>query len=79
MRCPGCGTEMAEGTAYCSNPSCGAVPGQAPQSVRHIKIEKNIKFNFKLNFVTLARLAALLIAVLAFAYLYFGAKVHKLG
>ncbi len=78
MRCPKCGTEMAEGTAYCSNPSCGAVPGrQAPQATRYIKIEKNIKLDFKLNFVTLARLAAFIIAGLAFAYLFFGVKAPK--
>lgn len=76
MRCPKCGTEMGEGTAYCANPSCGAVPGQA-KPARRFKIEKNVDLKVKLDFITLARLAALLIAVLAFAYLYFGAKIHK--
>lgn len=77
MLCLKCGTEMGEGTAYCANPSCGAVPGPAPQVSRHIKIEKSLKFNFKLNFVTLARLAAIIIAGLAFAYLFFGVKAPK--
>lgn len=76
MRCPKCGTEMGEGTAYCANPSCGAVLGQA-QPARRFKIEKSFNLKVKLDFVTLARFAALLIAVLAFAYLYFGAKIHK--
>lgn len=77
-RCSRCGTEMAEGTAYCANPSCGAVPGQPPPpAVRRIKIEKNISLNFKLNFVSLARLAAFIIVGLAFAYLFFSVKPAK--
>lgn len=76
MRCPKCGAEMGEGTAYCANPSCGAVSGPA-QPARRFKIEKNLDLKVKLDFVTLARFAALLIAGLAFAYLYFGAKVPK--
>ena len=67
---------MAEGTAYCANPACGAVSGQT-QPARQFRIDENINLKVKLDFVTLARFAALLIAVLAFAYLYFGAKVHK--
>ena len=75
MRCPKCGAEMGEGTAYCSNPACGAVPGQNPApATRQIKIEKNINVKIKLDFVALARLAAIVIAGLAFAYLFFGVK-----
>lgn len=77
-RCPKCGAEMAEGTAYCANPSCGAVPGQQkPAVTRSGKIEKSINLNFKLNFVALARLAAIIIAGLAFAYLFFSVKTPK--
>ena len=76
MLCPKCGAEMGEGKAYCANPACGAVPGQ-PQPARRIRIEKNIKLDFKLDFVTLARVAALVIAGLAFCYLFFGVRAAK--
>jgi predicted nucleic acid-binding Zn ribbon protein len=75
MNCPKCGLPIPDGVAYCSNPACGAVTGApAPRAERHIKIEKTVKLNFKLDFVKLARLAAAIIALLAGAYLYFFAR-----
>jgi len=78
MLCPKCGTELGEGKAYCANPACGAVPGQqAPKVVRSVKITRNYDLKFKLDFVKLARLAAVIIAGLAFAYLFLGVKTVK--
>lgn len=77
-RCPACGAELEEGKAYCSNPACGAVPGRTPSpAARQIKIEKYIHVKFKFDFVLLARLAAIVIAGLALAYLFFGVKAPK--
>ncbi|OGR44554.1 MAG: hypothetical protein A2X35_00380 [Elusimicrobia bacterium GWA2_61_42] len=73
MRCPKCGAEIEGGKAYCSNPACGAVPGQAKPASRYVVV-KNLSFNLSFDFVKLARLGALLIAILAAAYLYFFAK-----
>ncbi len=65
--CPKCGLKMAEGTAYCNNPACGAVPGQNQAPVTRQSRD----------FVLLARLAAIVIAGLAFSYLFFGVKAPK--
>ncbi|OGR64213.1 MAG: hypothetical protein A2X31_13155 [Elusimicrobia bacterium GWB2_63_22] len=71
MNCPKCGTAIEEGKAYCSNPACGAVTGAGVKQTREIKLEKELKFKLVMDFAVLARLGALLIVILAAAYLYF--------
>lgn len=72
MNCPKCGSAIEEGKAYCSNPACGAVTGAARQQPpRVVKIHKEINMKFVLDFTRLARAAAILIVLLAAAYLYF--------
>ena len=78
MNCPECGREMKEGRAYCSNPACGALPGRAEAGKSGGgNAGKGIAGGRRLNFVDLARLAAGLIAALAFAYLYFSGKAGR--
>ncbi len=73
MNCPRCGAAVGEGRAYCSNPACGAAPATAGPA-KEVKMEKSVSFRLTLDFVTLARLAAALIALLAAAWLYFFAR-----
>ena len=71
MNCPACGAPIGEGKAYCSNPSCGAaapVPGN--KTVLDKKVELKITFDFAL----IARLAAVLIVLIAAALLYFARR-----
>lgn len=72
--CPKCGAEIEEGKAYCSNPACGAVTGEQPVTEKKIVIDKQVTVNLKFDFVLIARLAALAIAALALAGLYFSAR-----
>ncbi|MDD2805876.1 MAG: hypothetical protein PHV33_09995 [Elusimicrobiales bacterium] len=73
--CPKCGAAIEEGKAYCDDPACGAVlPGPAERQSKYIAINKEVNLNFKLDFVMLARMAALAIAALAAALLYFSRK-----
>jgi hypothetical protein len=75
MNCPRCGQEIGEGKAYCSNPACGAVTAARPsEATRTIKYDKELKFKLVMDFTNLARLGALLIVILAAAYLYFFAR-----
>lgn len=71
MNCPKCGAPIGEGKAYCSNPACGAVTGSETRQTREIKLEKELKFKLVMDFTVVARLGALLIAILTAVYLYF--------
>ena len=75
MNCRRCGSAIEEGKAYCSNPACGALPAQArPAPERVIKLHKEINMKFVLDFTRVARAAAILLVLLAAAYLYFFSK-----
>lgn len=71
--CPRCGAGIEEGKAYCSNPSCGAVPGR-PGAEQGTRPQKFIPVKLPFDFVLLARLGAALIVLLAAAFFYFFAK-----
>lgn len=72
--CPKCGAEIEAGKAYCSNPACGAVTGGQPTPEKKTVLDKQITVNLKFDFVLIARLAALAIAALALAVIYFSAR-----
>ncbi len=68
MNCPKCGRKVAEGMAYCANPACGAVLEKPRPAEPEIKTGKEARLS---NFVSLARLAAFVLAALAFLYRHF--------
>lgn len=70
MNCPKCGGAIAEGKAYCENPACGGLPAGAGQK-KVVLLNKGAAVTFSFDFVRLARWAAVIIAALALAAVYF--------
>lgn len=69
-RCPRCGAAIEDGRADCSDPACGAAPVPGAKPVLDKKIELKLTFDFAL----IARLAAVLITLIAAALLYFAPR-----
>ncbi|HAN05791.1 MAG TPA: hypothetical protein DCW72_09090 [Elusimicrobia bacterium] len=71
--CPRCGAPIEGGRAYCSNPACGAAPSQAAPASRKV-LDKKIELKLTFDFALVARLAAVLIVLIAAALLYFARR-----
>lgn len=70
MNCPRCGAPVADGKAYCENPACGGLAAGAERK-KVVLLNKGAAATLSFDFVKLARWAAVLIAALALAAVYF--------
>lgn len=75
LKCPKCGAAFEEGRIVCSSPACTPDGGEEPpKAVYELKLGKDLKFNLVLDFQLLARIAAVLIVILAALSLYFSGR-----